>query len=174
MSRRPPTRDPVRLRPRRPVGRLATVVVLVAVLAAACTSGRGPAVAQEAPPLAGTQLGGERFDLQQDRGHWVIVAFQASTCAPCTEELPIMVDFASAHPEVRLVSVGLAETPEDFSAFLAPFAITWPAVPDRDGTISEGWKVDSLPVTVMVDPEGKLRQRWTGVVDQNQLAAALT
>ena len=84
-----------------------------------------------------------------------------------------MVAFAAAHPEVRLVSVGLAETPDDFSSFLAPFAITWPAVPDRDGTISEGWKVDSLPVTVMVDPEGQVRQRWTGVVDQAQLAAAV-
>ena len=85
-----------------------------------------------------------------------------------------MVVVTAAHPDLHLVSVGLAETPEDLSSFLAPYGITWPAVPDRDGSISERWQVDLLPVTVLVDPDGNVRHRWTGVVDPAQFSDAMT
>ena len=129
--------------------------------------------AGSAPSLSGQTLKGARWTLASQRGHWAVVAFQASTCIPCREELPRLVTYAAGHPDVRLVSVGYAETPADFRAFLAPFHISWPALPDRDGSISEPWGVESLPVTVVVDPRGAVAKRFSGAVSAAQLDAVI-
>ncbi len=158
-------------RPRVRQARALLAVAVLSVAAVACSHGSSGS----APALSGRTTAGDTWDLGSQRGHWVVVAFQASTCVPCRKELPGMRSFAEAHPDVRVVSVGLAETDADFAAFLAPFHLPWPAIADRQGYISDRWKVESLPVTVVVDPAGHIHKRFgTGVSASAALAAAVT
>jgi peroxiredoxin len=151
------------------------VAMLCLVLASAVTGcgSSGAGGSKAAPALTGTTLTGVKWDLADQRGHWVVVAFQSAACVPCRKEIPEMRDFATAHPAVRLVSVGVAETDTDFGRFLAPFHLTWPAITDREGYISDRWNVDSLPVTVVVDPQGRVRRRFGTEVNEAALTSAV-
>ena len=49
-----------------------------------------------APPVAGSTLDGDHWDLDDQRGRWVLVNFFSTTCVPCVEEHPELVAFAGS------------------------------------------------------------------------------
>jgi thiol-disulfide isomerase/thioredoxin len=152
--------------------RAATLVLVSVVLALAPSCGDDHPGG--APELQARTLSGGPWDLTAHKGRWVIVAFQASTCAPCKKEMPILSDLLRRRHDLDVVSVGLGETAEVFGSFLRPYHVTWPAIADRQARISERWNIAALPTTVIVGPDGKVAARFRGVVPTRKLTAALS
>ncbi len=123
------------------------------------------------PTLQVTTLEGGTFDLAAQRGHWVIVNYWATWCVPCIEEMPDISHFVATHENVRAIGLAYEDSePADIEAFLARHPVVYPIAqvtldkPPRDFDEPRG-----LPVTYLIDPNGKVVQRKVGPVTEAML-----
>ncbi len=147
---------------------------VLAVIAAAAT---GPALAQfEAkpwpsgralPPLAGTDLNGQAWNLAELKGRPVLVNFWATWCAPCKEEMPTLQTLAELEGE-RLVVLAVNVREQRFArgalrAERRPHA-TARAARSR-GAAARAWGVGVFPHHRADRSRGRAVRRVTGAVD---------
>lgn len=161
------------------VGVVLVALVVVSIVVATrpseqATAVQSPLVGHRAPALTGTTLGGKRFSLAAERGHYVYVNFFASWCPPCQQEEPALVDFGFQQGRqgargARMVSVIFNDTVGDARHFVSDWGIEWPVVPDTGGTIANRFGVASPPMTFLVDPTGVVVGTFEGPVTVSQL-----
>jgi len=154
--------------PRR--GRVALVtatvvgIVLAAFIAVLATGepstsrlGDSPLLGQRAPALTGESLlTGEAFDLDDERGRFVVVNFFATWCEPCRREHPDLVRFAAAHEapdDARVVSVVFSDEADDVTRYFEERGGDWAVVDDTTGIVPS-WGVTGVPESYLVDPGG--------------------
>jgi len=154
--------------PRR--GRVALVtatavgVVLAAFIAILATGepstsrlGDSPLLGERAPALAGTSLlTGEAFDLDDERGRFVVVNFFATWCEPCRREHPDLVRFDAAHEapdDAKVVSVVFSDEADDVTRYFEERGGDWAVVDDTTGIVPS-WGVTGVPESYLVDPGG--------------------
>lgn len=130
-----------------------------------------PAYRLPAPPLSGEDLGGQPRDLASLEGSVVIVPVWASWCGPCRDEVPVLEDALARWGADDLAVLGINMRDRDDSArqFLAEHGASYPSVVDPRGTVAVGWGVTTLPVTFLVDRDGQVVARHTGVVTNEWL-----
>lgn len=117
-----------------------------------------------APELVGRTTTGERFDLDRERGRWVLVNFFATWCPPCVEEHPELVRFSEANADrATVVSVAYDDTPAKIQEFFDTNGGDWPVLA-RDTGASVEYGVIKLPESFLVDPTGKVVKKLTGGV----------
>ena len=121
-------------------------------------------VDEPAPPLVGTTLDGQAFDLASLRGRPVIVNFWGPSCIPCRSEFPEFVAKLQQHTGDGLAIVGvLTDDPEQPARdFIAQYGATWPTVVDPDKAIKTAYRVAARPQTYFVDAQGILRSIQIG------------
>jgi cytochrome c biogenesis protein CcmG/thiol:disulfide interchange protein DsbE len=165
------------------VGPVAVIVAgLLAVLALSDTRQNqrgGQLQGQVVPPLAGITLDGGRFDIDAQRGRWVVVNFFASWCVPCRSEHPELREFVARHPDGDAVLVGVAvsNTRDDVQAFVDELGGDWPLVVDDTTGIIIDFGVTAPPTTFVVAPSGVVVREFIGEVtadDLDDTIAALT
>lgn len=126
-----------------------------------------------APPLALADLAGHPVDLAKLRGKVVAVNFWATWCPPCREEIPELSRFWTENRGRCFELVGVAE--ESAREDVARFATTipYPVVVDDRAEALTPWGIQGYPVTFVVDPEGKVRQVFTGGISRRELEDAV-
>jgi cytochrome c biogenesis protein CcmG/thiol:disulfide interchange protein DsbE len=154
--------------PRRPivfallVAALTTLAVLLIVRSPAI--GQRAAVGEPAPPIVGTTLDGEAFDLAALRGRPVVVNFWGPSCVPCREEFPLLADKLSEHAadELSIVGVLTDDPPEPARAFVAEYGGAWPTVIDPERALKTAYRVAARPQTYFIDGDGVIRSIQIG------------
>lgn len=128
---------------------------------------------QAAPSLALPDLAGRTVDLASLRGKVVAVNFWASWCAPCRAEIPELAQVWRAHKGRCFELLGVAEESgrEDVAAMAR--TIPYPILLDAGATALRPWGVPAFPRTYLVDPEGKVRQVFSGALDERALTEAI-
>ena len=161
------------------------VVLIVAVVAALALAGCGGGglgsdmavtVADEdgrepAPELSVPALDGSGPVTLAGRDKPVVLNFWASWCEPCTREMPALVEFHNLHPEVDVIGVAVNDLPEDSRAFAEDIGIPFTLASDRGGDAAADFGVQGLPVTVLIDAEGRLAATHPGEIDRADLEA---
>lgn len=127
--------------------------------------GRSPAPAVSVPALDG----GERITLASHLGRPVVLNFWASWCEPCTREMPALVAFAKQTPGVDVVGLAVNDVPADSRRFAREVGIPFDLGIDRDGAVAREFSVTGLPVTVIVDAEGRVADTFFGEITREQL-----
>lgn len=166
--------------PRTALVAASVVAVLVALLLAVLATRAGspervtksPLIGRLAPPIEGTTLDGDAFDLADLRGRWVVVNFFATWCIPCLEEHPELRAFDEAHAargDAAVVSVLFDDEPDDARQVFAERGGDWPVVIDPDGAVSVAYGVARVPESFLVAPDGTVVQRLVGGVTARQL-----
>jgi cytochrome c biogenesis protein CcmG, thiol:disulfide interchange protein DsbE len=154
--------------PRRPillallVATLTTLVVLL--IARSPAPGERAVVDDPAPPIVGTTLDDERFDLSAVRGRPVVVNFWGPSCVPCRDEFPLLATKLSEHADDGLIVVGVLtdDPPEPARAFVTEHRAGWPTVLDPDRALKTAYRVAARPQTYFIDGEGVLRSIQIG------------
>ncbi len=120
--------------------------------------------AYAAPAMSLTDIDGEKFTLEQTKGHWVFVHFWASWCGPCRKEMPAIQKMWRKLEKqgLKIVLINTSEDEDTIFSFLSVYAPDIRALMDKDGQVTEKWKPRGLPATYLVDKKGKVRYQALG------------
>ena len=122
------------------------------------------------PALARDDLTGKRVDLKDFRGRVVLVNFWATWCEPCRDEMPSL---ERLRGKLRgrpfdVLTVNYGEGPAKINAFLAKQKISLPVLLDPEKEAAAEWKAGGLPMTFLVDAEGRVRYSAFGECDWSE------
>jgi thiol-disulfide isomerase/thioredoxin len=123
------------------------------------------------PKLVVKTFDGGEFDLASQRGHWVVVNFWATWCNPCLKEIPDLAALDKARDDFVVIGLAYEEIEKaDMEAFLKAHPISYPIAvvdvysPPADFGIPRG-----LPMTYLIDPQGRVASEHLGPVTADQL-----
>lgn len=129
----------------------------------------------EFPTLVVDTFDGNKFDLAQHRGKWVVVNFWATWCNPCLKEIPELDAFDKERDNVEVIGLAYEEIERaDMEAFLKEHVFSYPIAlvdvykPPADFGIPKG-----LPMTYVIAPDGKVAKRFLGPVSMAELAGII-
>jgi cytochrome c biogenesis protein CcmG, thiol:disulfide interchange protein DsbE len=126
-------------------------------------SSGSPVVGKLAPALAGATVDGQRFDLDKQRGKWVLVNFFATWCPPCVQEHPELVKFSrDTAGTAQVVSVAFDDTAQKVDQFFAANGGDWPVLAKDTEDASVDYGVIKLPESYLIDPGGKIVKKFSG------------
>jgi len=123
-----------------------------------------------APQTPFTDAAGKTHTLAEFKGKVVVVNLWATWCAPCVAEMPTLAKLAAAEAgkPVTVAPVSL-DRPEDranaiqFIRKRPPLAFY--AEPTYGLAFAFRPQVEGLPTTLLIDPEGRVRARFSGGAD---------
>lgn len=134
---------------------------------------------------------GERrpdFKVGSQNGEWVtpddfpgkvlLLNFWATWCAPCREEMPMLVDLQSQYESAGLQVVGIAlDDVQKVREFVQAFDITYPILVGSTDVMAVnqlyGNQSGALPYSVLIDRDGIIRWQFTGALQQGELVDVL-
>ena len=179
----------VRLFRSRPVAVAAAALVAIALIAAGLLyvipSGHVHAKPHElaalaldkapvaVPAVAFTDASGNRQLLSHYRGRYVLLNLWATWCGPCVKELPALAKLHGAIPQLTVLTVNVGRSnAADTAAFLkANDAASLPVLLDTDAAFIRGFGAFGLPLSVLIDPEGREVARAEGPAEWDAPAA---
>jgi thiol-disulfide isomerase/thioredoxin len=153
-----------------------SLALVLALVVASCSSAdQGPTgvteVSGRAPELSGSTLGGATIGPSDYEGRVVVVNFWATWCGPCRREQPALSRVEAAQPAdgAAFVGVNFRDDPAAARAYLEEFDVAYESLEDPSGSIAFRFGVPYLPATIVVDPDGDLRFRVVGAIDDRTL-----
>ncbi|GLY25442.1 TlpA disulfide reductase family protein [Micromonospora sp. NBRC 101691] len=131
-----------------------------------------PGAGRDLPDLSfACFTGGTEVSLRAVRGPAVINLW-ASWCAPCRKELPA---FQRLHErmagQVHVIGVNTRDDRPRAVSIGADFGVTFPTLVDTDQRLQRALAPNVLPITLLVDGQGRVRhQDVSGAIDDARLA----
>jgi thiol-disulfide isomerase/thioredoxin len=124
--------------------------------------------------LAFDQPQGGTLAMASLKGKPLLVNFWATWCPPCVEEMPLLDAFYREHAAKGWQVVGLAiDQPSSVRTFLQRTRVTFPiglaGLEGTELTRSLGNQTGGLPFTVVLGPDGSVRERRMGQVTARDL-----
>lgn len=119
------------------------------------------------PSLAVVQRG-QPLQLAGRRPKPALLHLWATWCGPCRAELPLILDYGrSGAVDVIALSVDdeFASVQQYFNNDI-PSEVAW----DQKIVVEPAMRVNSLPTTFLIDTEGRVRERYTGMRDWSDAA----
>lgn len=118
------------------------------------------------PPFTVRDLDGKTISMADLKGKVVLVNFWATWCPPCRAEIPDLIALQAKYKD-QLVIIGVSEDeipPAEVKAFATGQKMNYPIVMSSPELSSIFKGVAALPTTFVIDPEGKIQQRHTGML----------
>jgi thiol-disulfide isomerase/thioredoxin len=124
-------------------------------------------------------LDGKPQPLEQWRGKVVVVNFWATWCAPCREEIPILIRLQEKYGERGLQLVGIAiDQPDKVRPYAREMRMNFPILIGELEAINltRAWgnRAGVLPFTVVLGRDGKIASREVGVVKEAKIEPLLS
>ncbi len=125
--------------------------------------------AEALPPLEMETPVGEVVGLDAFAGRVVVLNLWATWCAPCKREMPTLAALQAAFDPAAVRVVALAVDRAGFAdlrAFLDELdAGSLALLRDAEGAAARALGAPGLPVTLVIDPQGRQRFRHAGYAD---------
>ena len=120
-----------------------------------------------APGIGFTDAGGKPLKLEDYRGRYLLVNLWATWCGPCILELPELAKLQQQLPQDRVTVVPVDVLERLDAQKLGDFlkmhgAEGLPVYIDRDRATQRGFVANELPLTVLIDGQGREVARAAG------------
>lgn len=150
---------------RRPAARLAMGAALAALTLAAAA-----ADAPVAPDFALHSMTGANYRLSEHRGEVVALVFWASWCGDCRRELERFERLQRTYKNVGFVVLGISldDEPARASAIATAAGIGFPVLADAGKDVAKTYRVDDLPLIVLIDRSGVVRARHDALDEREE------
>ncbi|MGI8810891.1 MAG: TlpA family protein disulfide reductase [Acidimicrobiales bacterium] len=154
-------------------------VAIVAAVVAFRPSGDQVAATGAAPTFSTVDLQGKPVRLADYRGRTVLLNFWASWCIPCRKEFPLLRDVEGKivdGTEVAVLGIVFNDDKVPAAAFMREQKATWPGLQDPGGRVADAYDVGlrpGIPVTVLIDRDGRLAERHVGELREEDLERLL-
>jgi thiol-disulfide isomerase/thioredoxin len=114
--------------------------------------------------LTALSLGQDEIDFSDYRGKVVLLDFWASWCGPCRQSFPWMNEIQEKYDDQSLVviAVNLDQEKQAAADFLADVPAKFKIVYDPEGGSAEQMEVMGMPMSYLIDRQGRLRHRLIG------------
>jgi len=135
-----------------------------------------------APEFALKDTTGKVVRFSEYRGRVVLLDFWATTCGGCIQEIPMFIEVSKAYKGRGLATIGVSE--DIAYADLKNADEAWdrvrPFVRDRqvpylvvmgDSRVTADYDIKALPLTYLVDANGRVAATYSGVVERGNLEA---
>ena len=120
-----------------------------------------PAVAPAAaaPDFTLHSVEGPNQRLQEQRGRVVMVNFWATWCGPCRQEMPQLNRLYEKYKASGFVLLGVNVDDDQRKAaeVASKLGVTFPVLLDTDKAVSKLYDLSTMPSTVLIDRDGKIR-----------------
>lgn len=170
---------------------LALLILMMTIALSSCVFGNkgiennsndSPPVLDEkeaAPSFELKNIKGDDTKLSDYHGRYVVINFFATWCPPCKEELPgfieAMEDYAKTDKEVTFLFIDVGDKNSEVEDFIKGKKYT-SLVPfmDKEGEVFNKYTIrGGIPLTVIIDKEGKLSFKHEGFMDKEALKKAI-
>lgn len=118
----------------------------------------------EAPPFVLKDTKGNAVSLADYRGKVLVINFWATWCPSCRKEMPSLNRGAAWLKKfgVELIAINVGEKPGRVADYLTKEPVDFPILLDLDTDVSTRWDAMRLPITYVVDQEGRIVFRALG------------
>jgi thiol-disulfide isomerase/thioredoxin len=133
--------------------------------------------ADPAPDYAFRDLDGKTVSREGQKGRVTLLNFWGTWCGPCRAELPGLVRIAKEYRDKPLDLIGLAVGERDGAAGLRRWCEER-SIPYRQALspheIQDAFgRIEDVPVTILIDQRGRIRNRWDGAHEESTFRAAI-
>jgi peroxiredoxin len=111
------------------------------------------------------------FSLADNIGYPVWLNFYASWCPPCNHEMPDVVRIAAKYAAsgLRVFGVDVKEPDDKARAFAKKYALPFPVLLDREGSVFKSFGFDGYPTHVFFGANGALTCVVADGLEPNQM-----
>jgi peroxiredoxin len=140
------------------------VSLCLPVLALAAGAARAehsyPLIGQAAPDFTLHATAGGNVRLSEHRGTVVVLTFWSSRCGSCRTQLAALNRSLATYQSAGLAiyGVGVDDDPERALDFAHSTTLGFALLLDPTKTVSRSYEIDNLPMTVLIDRNGTVRQ----------------
>ena len=119
-----------------------------------------PRTVKMAPDFSLTDINGNKVSLKDFRGKSVLINFWATWCGPCREELPSL---QALHEKLSgedfvVLAINIdRRNPDRVKKYMKEYNLSFSVPIDPSQEVRKKYFIMGLPVSYLVDPDGKLR-----------------
>ncbi|WP_298825864.1 TlpA disulfide reductase family protein [uncultured Piscinibacter sp.] len=137
---------------------------MTAAGACALGSARAAIGGGAAPDFTLRTTAGSNMRLQEQRGQVVMVNFWATWCGPCKIEMPHLNRLYEKYRSSGFVLMGvnIDDDPRNAVATATKLGVTFPVLLDGDKRVSRLYDLSTMPTTLIIDRDGRLRHLHRG------------
>lgn len=118
---------------------------------------------------------GNAIKLSQYAGKWVVINYWATWCKPCIHEMPAL-EQLYVNNKNKLVVIGVSYdnlSNQEMNAVSKKYKLTYPLTASFPLAKIGVEKTSVLPITFIINPEGKLVKTLKGPQTEEEFAAAV-
>ncbi len=128
-----------------------------------------PTLRKPAPDFALQDNTGAALKLSSYKGKVVLLNFWATWCGGCKEEMPWFMEFENKYKSSGLTIIGVSMDEEGWKIvkpFLQTHPLNYPVVVGTEDLAKKYNAVEALPVSALIDRNGRIAAAYTGKVDK--------
>jgi cytochrome c biogenesis protein CcmG/thiol:disulfide interchange protein DsbE len=150
-------------------------VFIGTLLALLCGAASAMKVGDAVPDFSRVDLEGKAVRIADLRGKLVLLNFWATWCAPCREEIPVFSRWQKTYGQggLRVVGISMDDDAASVREFLRRYPAAYPIVMGDAQFAGQLGGALGLPLSYLIDAQGRVIARQQGAVDLPKLEAGI-